>query len=67
MITFKTKFIDVKLDQKEFSQTSVKAVKEIYATEFGIAKQNIKNLDFRICLTALKIMKRSKQLSFQKG
>ncbi|MFT5602952.1 MAG: hypothetical protein ACI9N1_003214 [Flavobacteriales bacterium] len=54
MNTFKTKFIDVKLDQKEFSQTSVKAVKEIYASKFQIAKHNVKALDFRKCLSALK-------------
>ena len=61
MITFKTKFIDVKLEQKEFSQTSIKAVKEIYASEFGVAKHNIKNLDFRICLDALKESKKRRE------
>lgn len=54
MNTFKTKFIDVKLDQKEFSTTSVKAVKEIYASKFQIAKHNVKALDFRKCLNALR-------------
>ena len=54
MNTFKTKFIDVKLDQKEFSPTSIKAIKEIYASKFGISKNNIKALDFRKCLEALR-------------
>jgi|TARA_R110000803_G_scaffold181109_1_gene243498 hypothetical protein len=60
MNTFKTKFIDVKLDQKEFSQTSVKAVKEIYASKFQIAKHNVKALDFRKCLSALRELKNNK-------
>ena len=60
MNTFKTKFIDVKLDQKEFSQTSVKAVKEIYASNFQIAKHNVKALDFRKCLSALRELKNNK-------
>ena len=51
MNTFKTKFIDVKLDQKEFSQTSVK---------FQIAKHNVKALDFRKCLSALRELKNNK-------
>ena len=55
MNTFKTKFTDVKLDQEDFSfsPTSIKAVKEIYASKFQIAKHNVKALDFRKCLNAL--------------
>jgi hypothetical protein len=60
MITFKTKFIDVKLDQKEFSPTSIRAVKEIYASKFQIAKHNINSLDFRKCLKALRDLKLGK-------
>mgnify|MGYP003649131023 CR=1 FL=1 len=37
----------------EFSPTSIKAVKEIYASKFQIAKHNVKALDFRKCLNAL--------------
>ena len=54
MSEFKTRFVDVKLDQKSFSSTSVRAVKEIYATRNKVFTHNIKNLDFQVCLKFLR-------------
>jgi hypothetical protein len=53
MSTIKTKFIDVKLDQETFSPTSIKAIKEIYASKFQISKYDVKELDHRLCVKAL--------------
>jgi hypothetical protein len=54
---FKTRFIDVDLNQKEFSPTSVRAIKEIYATKNGLGAHEIKNLDFRVCKNFLTLEK----------
>ena len=54
---FKTRFIDVDLNQKQFSPTSIRAIKEIYATKNGLGAHEIKNLDFRVCKKALSLEK----------
>ena len=54
---FVSRFKDVNLYQKAFSETSVKAVKEIYAQKFGVLKHNVKFLDFSKCVTELRKLK----------
>jgi len=61
--TFKTRFIDVNLQQKAFSPTSVRAIKEIFAAKNGVLPHNIKSLDFQKCRKALII---DKARSFEK-
>ena len=61
---FKTKFKDVNVFQKEFSTTSVKAVKEIYAERYGVEKHNIKSLSFSKCLSKLRQDYISRQENF---
>ena len=54
---FVSRFKDVNLYQKAFSETSVKAIKEIYAQKFGVLKHNVKFLDFSKCVTELRKLK----------
>ena len=54
---FVSRFKDVNLYQKAFSETSVKAIKEIYAQKFGVLKHNVKFLDFSKCKTELRKLK----------
>lgn len=56
-VKFVSRFKDVNLYQKTFSETSVKAIKEIYAEKFQIQKHNIKTLDFSKCTNALRKLK----------
>tara|TARA_R110002049_G_scaffold53852_3_gene150261 strand:- start:2777 stop:2971 length:195 start_codon:yes stop_codon:yes gene_type:complete len=60
-VAFKSRFKDVDLNQKSFSETSVKAVKEIFAEKTGMHKHNIKYLDFSKCLKGLRILKNREQ------
>jgi hypothetical protein len=55
--TFKTRFIDVNLQQETYSPTSVRAIKEIFASKNGVLPHNIKSLDFQKCRKALIIDK----------
>ena len=52
-MAFKTKFKEVLLSQKNFSSTSVRAIKEIYAEQNGVEQKDIKALDFKKCLAFL--------------
>lgn len=57
---FVSRFKDVNLYKRPFSQTSVRAIKEIYAEKFGLTKQDIRGLDFQVCLDKLRKIKENK-------
>ena len=50
---FVSRFKDVNLYKRPFSQTSVRAVKEIYAEKLELEKHEVRSLDFQVCLTEL--------------
>jgi hypothetical protein len=62
-MAFKTKFKEVLLDQEKFGATSIRAIKEIYAVKFDIEEKDIRNLDFRECLKALKELEQENKLN----
>ena len=57
---FVSRFKDVNLYKRPFSSTSVKAIKEIYAERFGLSRQDVRCLDFQVCLDKLRKIKENK-------